>query len=407
MTNPATAISDSISNLITSTRVQRALSVIDQTLEEITRNQIEICSIPAPPFGERDRAEYFLRRFTELNLNSFIDMEGNAIGIRAGKDSSKAIVISAHLDTVFPAGTNFNVTVKEGRLFGPGVADDGCGLAGLLGILNAIDQSLIETDLSILFTGTVGEEGEGNLRGVRHLFTDGEWAKKIVSFISLDGPCVDRITNGALGSKRYRAIFRGQGGHSWGDFGRPNPVHAAARAINSLVSFIPPVSPRTTYNVGRIEGGSGVNVIPSEAIVDVDLRSESPEELTRLDDYFLRTVRDAVEAENRVSRSSTSTLSLNLKLIGDRPSGETPESASLVRSAISSSRYFSINPRLECSSTDSNIPISMGIAAITLGAGGRSANSHTLDEWYDPRGREVGLKRALLVLLAEAGVVNP
>jgi acetylornithine deacetylase/succinyl-diaminopimelate desuccinylase-like protein len=252
--------------------------------------------------------------------------------------------------------------------------------------------------------GTVGEEGEGNLRGVRHLLTAGEWANQIDAFLSVDGPGTDRITNAALGSRRYRVRFAGRGGHSWGDFGVENPVHAVGRAIARLVSYPTPKDPRTTFNVGRIEGGTGVNVIPHEAIMDVDLRSTAAEELRRLDAFFRRAVREAVDDENSNHRPTEPKLEADVQLIGDRPSGYTPVDSLLVELAVAATSAMGFIPRLEQASTDSNIPISLGIPAITFGGGGTSGNSHTLDEWYDPRGRDLGLKRALLVILGLVGL---
>jgi Di- and tripeptidases len=220
-----------------------------------------------------------------------------------------------------------------------------------------------------------------------------------IAFISFDGPGVERITHAALGSRRYRLRLRGAGGHSWGDFGAANPVHALGRAVARLASYPAPTEPRTTFNVGRIEGGTGVNVIPTEATMDVDLRSASAEELYRLDAFFRRAAREAAEDENSLRRAGDPPLEIDLKLIGDRPSGETPADSTIVLIAEEATRAVGHSPRLERSSTDSNIPISLGIPAVTLGAGGVSGNSHTLEEWYDPRGRDLSLKRALLVLL--------
>jgi tripeptide aminopeptidase len=276
-------------------------------------------------------------------------------------------------------------------------------LAALLALLRALQECAIETEGSVLFVGTVGEEGEGNLRGARYLLTAGEWANRIDGFISLDGPGVERITHAALGSRRYRVRLRGTGGHSWGDFGAANPVHALGRAIAALASYPVPHAPRTTFNVGRIEGGAGVNVIAREASMDVDLRSASGEELQRLDAFFRRAVREATDDENNARRTNEPPLEVELQLIGDRPSGETPVEATIVRLAEEATRFLGFRPVLDRSSTDSNIPISLGVPALTLGAGGASGNTHTLNEWYDPRGRDAGLKRALLLMLGFVG----
>jgi acetylornithine deacetylase/succinyl-diaminopimelate desuccinylase-like protein len=385
--------------------VRAAFQFFETRAREITDEQIAICSIPAPPFGEAERAFYLREKFRLYGLgHAELDQEGNCVALRRGHSLSPLLVVSAHLDTVFPSGTDFTVRREQSKLLAPGIADDGCGLAALIALLRALEENSIETEGSLLFVGTVGEEGEGNLRGARYLLTAGEWANRVDAFISFDGPGMDRITHAALGSRRYRVRLRGSGGHSWGDFGTANPVHAMGRAVARLASYPAPRNPRTTFNVGRIEGGASVNVIPREAAMDVDLRSESAEELMRLDAYFRRAVREAADDENLARRPNDPPLELDLKLIGDRPSGETAPDANLVRIAEEATRYFGHRPRLDRSSTDSNIAISLGLPAITLGTGGASGNSHTLDEWYDPRGRETGLKRALLVMLGLVGI---
>jgi acetylornithine deacetylase/succinyl-diaminopimelate desuccinylase-like protein len=394
-----------VQELLGSPRVQGAFRFLESRAAEITEDHIRLCSIPAPPFGEAERALYLTERFREHGLSEAqVDEEGNCVALRAGRSPSPMLVVSAHLDTVFPAGTDFTVRHAQHRLLAPGIADDGCGLAALVALLRALEACAIETEGSLLFVGTVGEEGEGNLRGARHLLTRGRWKGRVDAFISFDGPGVERITHAALGSRRYRVRLRGAGGHSWGDFGAANPVHALGRAIARLASYPAPVEPRTTFNVGRIEGGAGINVIPREAFMDVDLRSASAEELQRLDAFFRRSTREAADDENAARRAGDPPLELDLKLIGDRPSGETPRDAPIVRMAEEATRAFGYTPRLDRSSTDSNIAISLGIPAITIGAGGSSGNSHTLDEWYDARGRDIGLKRALLLMLAMVGI---
>jgi len=385
--------------------VARALRFFETKADAITEEHIRICSIPASPFGEQERAEYLSRKFSELGLSEVeIDEEGNCLGLLRGSSRSPLMVVSAHLDTVFSADTNFNVVRRNGKLYAPGIADDGCGLAALIALVQAIQTQQIPIEGSILFVGTVGEEGEGNLRGVRHLFTKGRWAKHVDSFLSFDGPGLDRITNRALGSRRYRVEVTGPGGHSWGDFGLPNPVHAIGRAISRLAGFPAPKEPRTTFNVGRIEGGRSVNSIPSEASMEVDLRSAAEAELQRLDAFFRRATRDAVDEENATRRAGDPLLKLKVDLIGERPTGETPADSPLVELAMEATKLLGGDPRLDQSSTDSNLPISLGVPAITLGAGGSSAYSHSLDEWYDPRGRDLGLKRGLLVILGTVGI---
>ena len=394
----------SVAQLMSTPHVGRALRFFETQADAITEEQIRICSIPASPFGEQERAEYLSRKFSELGLTEVeIDEEGNCLGLLRGASREPLIVVSAHLDTVFSKDTNFEVVKRANKLFAPGIADDGCGLVALLALAQAIQTERIPLEGSILFVGTVGEEGEGNLRGVRHLFTKGRWAKHIDAFLSFDGPGMDRITNRALGSHRYRVEVGGPGGHSWGDFGLPNPVHAIGRAISRLAAYPAPKEPRTTFNVGRIEGGRSVNAIPSEAVMEVDLRSAGEAELQRLDAFFRRAVRDSVDEENAKRRAGDPLLKLKVDLIGERPTGETPADSPLVELAIEATKLLGVEPRLDQSSTDSNLPISLGIPAITLGAGGASGCSHSLDEWYDPRGRELGLKRGLLVILGIVG----
>jgi acetylornithine deacetylase/succinyl-diaminopimelate desuccinylase-like protein len=394
----------SVAQLMSSPAVSRALRFFETNADAITEEQIRICEIPASPFGEQERAEYLSQKFRELGLTEVeIDEEGNCLGLIRGASRSPLLVVSAHLDTVFSKDADFTVVKRDGRLFAPGIADDGCGLAALIALAGVIQQERIPLEGSLLFVGTVGEEGEGNLRGVRHLFTKGRWASQVDAFLSFDGPGVDRITNRALGSRRYRVEFSGPGGHSWGDFGVPNPVHAIGRAISRLAGYPVPKDPRTTFNVGRVEGGTSVNAIPGSAMMEVDLRSAAQSELHRLDAFFRRAMRDAADEENSRRRAGDPLLKLKLNLIGERPMGETPGDSPLVEIALEATRMLGFEPRLDQSSTDSNLPISMGIPAITLGAGGTSGFSHTLDEWYDPRDRDKGLKRGLLVILGMVG----
>lgn len=394
-------------SLLSSPEVGRAFTFFETNATAITDEQIQICSIPASPFGEQQRAEYLAAKFSQLGLTEVeIDEEGNCLGLLEGSSESPLLVVSAHLDTVFSPDTDFNVVRSGNRLLAPGIADDGCGLAALIALGRALQTEKIRTEGSILFVGTVGEEGEGNLRGVRHLLTRGRWASKIDAFLSFDGPGVDRITNRALGSRRYRVEISGRGGHSWGDFGLPNPVHALGRAVSKLAGYPLPREPRTTFNVGRIEGGTSVNSIPQKAAMDVDLRSGSDTELRRLDSFFRRSLKQAAEEENASRRPGDPLLELKIDLIGERPSGETPSDSPLVELAVEATKTLGVEARLDQSSTDSNFPISLGIPAITLGAGGISGASHTLAEWYDPIHRDLGLKRGLLVILGVVGLAH-
>jgi len=400
----ALKIFPSARSMLSSAEVSRALNFFEKNAEAITDEQIQICSIPASPFGEQRRAEYLAEKFRTIGLTEIeIDEEGNCLGVLEGTSRSPLLVVSAHLDTVFAPDTDFTVVRSGKRLLAPGIADDGCGLAALLALARALRTEQIHTEGSILFVGTVGEEGEGNLRGVRYLLTRGRWASKVDAFLSFDGPGVDRITNRALGSRRYRVEITGPGGHSWGDFGLPNPVHALGRAVSKLAGYPLPREPRTTFNVGRIEGGASVNAIPEKAAMDVDLRSGADAELRRLDSFFRRAVKQAADEENAIRRPGDPLLEVKVDLIGERPSGETPFDSPLVELAVEATKMLGVEPRLDQSSTDSNLPISLGIPAITLGAGGTSGASHTLAEWFDPTDRDLGLKRALLVTL---GVVS-
>jgi acetylornithine deacetylase/succinyl-diaminopimelate desuccinylase-like protein len=365
---------------------------------------ISICEIPAPPFKEIARIAYTAKRFAQLGLERIrVDPEGNVIAERPGRADGPRVAVSAHLDTVFPEGTDVRVRREGPRLFAPGISDNSCGLVSIIALARALDAAQIETDGVVYFVATVGEEGEGNLRGARYLFTRGDFASGLDAFISLDGPGVERITHRALGSRRYKVTVKGPGGHSWGDFGIVNPVHAMGRAIARFAAYSAPLSPRTSYNVGIIDGGSSVNAIPQTSSMTVDLRSVSGEEIEKLEAYLRRVVELAVREENSQRALSGTSLSHELLQIGDRPSGETPAESHLVQAALECSRLLGIDPRLDCSSTDSNIPISMGIPAITVGAGGISGNCHSLSEWYEPAGRDLGLKRLLLLTMAAAG----
>lgn len=405
VTELKTAASIKTEALLANSKVQLAFSFFESQAAQITEEHKRICSIPASPFGERDRAEYLCGRFSEIGLShAYLDDEGNCLAYRQGHSPLPLTVVSAHLDTVFPLETDFTVRQVGQRLFSPGISDDGCGLAALLALARAFEELQIETEGSLLFAGTVGEEGEGNLRGVTHLLKSGRWANQISSFLSFDGPGVDRITNGAVGSRRYRVRLTGPGGHSWGDFGTANPIHALGQAISKLASYPAPRKPRTTFNVGAIKGGGSINSISREATMDVDLRSTQENELVRLDAFFRRAMREATDGQNAERLKGSQPLELNIELIGERPNGETPAGSLIVELACEATRALGVQPRLDQSSTDSNLPISLGLPAVTLGAGGVSGNSHTLNEWYEPNGREVGLKRGLLVILGLVGI---
>jgi len=385
--------------------MQRAFRFIRDIGGELDQELVRICEIPAPPFKEGARARDLMRRFEEIGLTHIrSDQEGNVIAERRGRSTTPSIILSAHLDTVFPEGTNVRVRREGDRFYAPGISDNTCGVVSLIAVARALDAAGFETEGTVYFVATVGEEGEGNLRGVRHLFSQGEFRSGVDAFISLDGPGLERITQRALGSRRYRVTISGPGGHSWGDFGIVNPVHALGRAIARFASYPAPLAPRTSYNIGIIEGGSSVNAIPERASLLVDMRSVSNSEIDKLEAYLRRVVEIAVREENSQRAMSGTSLTSEFEQIGNRPSGETPVDSRIVQFAIECSRALGIEPRLDCSSTDSNIPISLGIPAITLGVGGISSNCHSLTEWYEPVGRELGLSRLLLLTASLAGV---
>jgi acetylornithine deacetylase/succinyl-diaminopimelate desuccinylase-like protein len=401
----ATAHEAFYGRLLQAPAIQRAFAFFHQIGPRLDRELIRICEIPAPPFKEAARVEYMRARFHELGLERIrVDDEGNVVGERPGLAAEPRIAVSAHLDTVFPEGTEVHVRREGNRLLAPGISDNTCGIVSLIALAEALAAANIQTNGTIYFVATVGEEGEGDLRGVRHLFETGDFRDGLDAFISLDGPGVERITHRALGSRRYRVTIAGPGGHSWGDFGTVNPVHALGRAIARFAAYPAPLSPRTSYNVGIIEGGSSVNAIPQSATMTVDLRSVNADEIEKLETYLRRVIEVGVREENSQRALSGTSLSFEIRQIGDRPSGETPVHSLLVRTAVECTKILGIEPRLDCSSTDSNMPISLGIPAITIGAGGNSGNCHSLSEWYDPAGRELGLQRLLLVTIAMAGL---
>jgi acetylornithine deacetylase/succinyl-diaminopimelate desuccinylase-like protein len=384
--------------------VQRARQFLLQSAAHLTAEHIRICEIPAPPFQEAERGRYLAARFAELRLaDVHTDASGNVIGFRYGATNKPVLVVSAHLDTVFPAHTDVQVKQVGTRLCAPGIGDNCAGLAALIAMIEALNAGAFKLQGSVAFVATVGEEGEGNLRGARHLFTAGALANRIAAFISFDGPGTDFITHQALGSRRYRITLAGPGGHSWSDFGVVNPVHALGRVVAKLAEYPAPLEPRTTYNVGRIEGGDSVNVIPERARLDVDLRSTNEAQLSKLEEFLLREIQHAIHAENTLRAASGHSLRSDVQLIGHRPSGAIASQSPLVQRAIEATQAVGIKPILNCASTDANIPISLGIPAITIGAGGKGGDAHRLSEWYDPTGREIGYERALLLILALAG----
>jgi acetylornithine deacetylase/succinyl-diaminopimelate desuccinylase-like protein len=385
--------------------VQRAMDLIEATDERTMQDLRELTQIPAPPFMETARGARFREMLEEAGADStWVDEEGNVIGLRRGTVGDQVIAISGHLDTVFPEGTDLTIHERGDTLLAPGISDDTRGLAASLAMLRAMNGAQVETASDILFIGTVGEEGLGDLRGVKHLFREG--GPQIDAFISIDGTEADRVTHQALGSYRYRVTIRGPGGHSWSDFGLANPQHALGHAIayfDVAADAITREGPRTSYNVGRIGGGTSVNSVPFEAWIEIDMRSASPESLDRMDAVFQRAMRRAVDEQNAVRREGEA-LTLELDMIGLRPSGEIPASDPFVQRAVAATRHLGMEPDLYRSSTDANIPISMGIPSFTTGGGGVNGNTHSLDEWFVNEDGPLGIQRALLILVAQAGI---
>lgn len=386
-------------------QVRRALDYIKSIEPQTIEEQIRITEIPAPTFKEAKRAEYFKRRFTELGLkNVRIDAAGNCLGERPGASQQKdapTLVLAAHLDTVFDENTDVKVRREGAILKAPGIADDGRGLTLLLAIARTLDEAKIQTVGNIIFVANVGEEGLGDLKGTRHLFND-ELKGRITHFISIDGAGLG-ITNGAVGSFRYRVTYTGPGGHSYGAFGLPNPIHALGRLIEKVSRFQTPAEPKTTFNVGRIEGGTSVNSIARTTSLEMDMRSVSASELAKLDAQFKRAAQTALDEEN--SRwTSASKLTVEVKPIGNRPTGTQNADAPIVQVALAADRALGIKSELDTSSTDSNIPISLGIPAITIDGGGRASGTHSLDENFDSTDSALGSQRALLIILGIVGV---
>ena len=391
--------------LLLNPRVQRAFAYIDRTDSTALRELIMLTQIAAPPFKEAERARRFAEMMRAAGADSVaIDEAGNVLALRRGSRRTRTVAIAGHLDTVFPEGTDVTVRQRGDTLFAPGVCDNTRGLIVMLQLLRAMAQSGIRADADLLFVGTVGEEGLGDLRGVKHLFRPG--GPRIDAFIAIDGDSDDGITHGAVGSRRYRVTFNGEGGHSWGDFGAASPVHALGRAIHifdEAAARYTSANSATTYNVGRIGGGTSINAIAFQAWMEVDLRSEVPARLLAIDSIFHVSMVRALNEQNQ-ARTTGAELTLEARLVGDRPSGLTAATAPLVQRAIAATRYYGLNPELERSSTDANVPISRGIPAITVGRGGITANAHSPEEYWVNSNATRGIRRVLLITLAEAGL---
>jgi tripeptide aminopeptidase len=393
-------------SLMDDARVSRLLQFLRGNLSAINDEQARITEIPAPSFQEGTRAAYVKKLLESAGLHTEIDATGNVIGKLPGA-LPEIVMLAAHLDTVFPAGTDVRVKRAGDRMLAPGISDNGTGLAALVAVARAVHEVKIKTQYTIYFVADVGEEGEGNLRGMRALVEADRSQLKYV--IALDGSATEYVTTSALASRRVEISITGPGGHSWSDFGTPNPIHALGRGISRFVSARVPENPRTSFNVGEIEGGTSVNSIPAMATMKVDLRSESETELTKLEETLREAMRAAIEDEMKAARDrgmggGSRTLNMKFQTLGVRPSGELAENSPLLAALLKADAALGNRSRMERSSTDANIPLSMGIPAISIGAGGRSGGAHSLDEWFDPTGRELGLQRVALTLLGIAGL---
>lgn len=368
---------------------------------------IELTEIPAPPFGEAARAARFAEMLQVAGLPEVsIDGVGNVIARRAGLGAGETVAIVAHLDTVFPAGTDVTVTRRGERLYAPGIGDDTRGLVLLLNVARILERADIRTVADILFVGSVGEEGLGDLRGVRHLLRRG--GPRVDRVIAIDGGSDRRVVNQALGSRRYRVTLTGPGGHSWGDFGLANPAHALGRAtyyFDEAAAVVVNTGSPASYNVGRIGGGTSVNAVPHESWAEVDMRSIDPNQVDRLEGALRDAVTRALDEQNR-ARDRGELLEADFELIGDRPSGTVAPETPLVQQALAVTRFLGLAPQLAAASTDANIPIADDLPAITLGRGGTGGGAHALTEWWAPRDAHIAVQRALLVLVASAGLAD-
>ena len=412
MTSQA-AVSDSlpmhqaVTKLAGSPEVRAAFEWFRRSEPRLANLQMEVARIEAPPFGESARANWLAERFRDAGLQEIeVDETGNVLAHHPGT-GGPFISLSAHIDTVFPAATPLNVRQQGSRLYGPGVSDNGAGITALLAIAGALNELNIPHALPFLFIGNVGEEGEGDLRGMRHIFSTPRWRDSIAYSVVVDGAGSDTVVAQALGSRRFEVIVRGPGGHSWSDFGAPNPIIVLARAIEHFSQTPLPASPKTTFNVGVIRGGTSVNSIPESASMRVDLRSTSMAEIDHLE-WALRSALDqALDSENRATPrhpgQRPNSVECQMVAIGNRPAGELNPDARILRVIRAVDTFLNNTAQVQRASTDANVPISLGREAIAIGGGGSGGGAHTLQEWFDCNGRELGLKRILLTMLALAG----
>ncbi|MGO4818746.1 M20/M25/M40 family metallo-hydrolase [Flavobacterium sp. W22_SRS_FP1] len=397
---------DQLSKLIKNKKVKTAFEIIEHNDEQTIKDMIQLTEVLAPPFRESEKGLLFKKMIEEAGADKvWIDEEGNVLALRKGKTSEKLVGLDAHLDVVFPEGTNVKVTKVGDTLKAPGIGDDTRGLSMIISVLKALNQSKIETQNDILFVGSVGEEGLGDLRGMKYLFNKSNL--KIDSWISIDGGDIGRINNAALGSKRYKVTFRGKGGHSWGSFGLANPNHALGKAIDYFSQEAAKYTSngeKTSFNIGRIGGGTSINSIPFESWMEVDMRSVSSLRLEEIENIFKESITRAVKDYNASNIKDEVTLELDK--IGERPSGELSKDLPLIQRAMAATLLFGEKPELTIGSTNASIPISKNIPAICIGRGGESGGAHSLHEWYLNKKGAEAIKLALLITLSEAELIN-
>ncbi|HEY0264870.1 MAG TPA: M20/M25/M40 family metallo-hydrolase [Granulicella sp.] len=391
-----------IAQLAQATPVHRAFHWLHLHQLQLKRWQMEMTAIPAPPFGEDARARWFLERFRDLGLaHVHRDEAGNALAELPGTkgDSAPYVLVSAHLDTVFPAGTECTPVEAEDRLLAPGICDNAAGLTGLLGLAAALQFARIEPPVTILFAANVGEEGEGDLRGMRYLFERSPYRRRIAAAIALEGGGTNAVVTRALGSRRYRITIIGPGGHAWADAGVTNPIITLSRLLAAFDEIPLPAEPRTTLNIGVVSGGTSINSIPESASALVDLRSTSPAQLMSTEARMR-----SLCAETAVQLDEDAQIKLDL--IGYRPAAALPDDAPLLETIRAVDRHLGIRTEPRIGSTDANLPLSLGVPAVAVGSGGSGGGIHTLQEWYEPHGREMALRRILLALLDTASVAG-
>lgn len=391
-----------------SAQLQKAMRYIVELEADSLQNLIELTEIPAPPFAEERRGLRFAEMLRAAGLADVtIDQVGNVIGRRPGINGQRVVAFVAHLDTVFPEGTDVTVRQDGDKYYAPGIGDNTRGLVVILDVLRAMQFAAIKTEADVLFIGNVGEEGLGDLRGVKHLFRDG--AEPIDALIAVDGGETQRLVYGGVGSHRYRVVFSGPGGHSWGAFGSANPHHALGHAIALFDQAADPITrdgPKSSYNIGRIGGGTSINSIPFESWAEVDIRSGDPAKIEAIDQALQQAVAVALMEENSNRRKGPE-LAVALELAGDRPAAKGDPDAPLVQRAMAAIQALGGKPHLAISSTDANLPLSLGIPAVTMSRGGVSGEAHSPDEWWQNKDAYLGPQAALLTLLAEAGWAKP